>query len=373
MTRKNNVVLILLLLVAFLIPFPQIKISSATLACPIVTPSSIIPYLAPPVHIPIINVTMHVTNDEDTGLVGYWALENYNKTIQVWQFPNGSYVALVLYSGTWNTYAGALSPEHGIDQPVNASGIMMGGYVATFNNTSLAAIKPIIGDIGTYDYLGTKADVLLGKYSNGQTGATGKVDWTSFYFAPHPPNNFNQGLWGWAYALNGQEWCNSKAVNSGEIWTYGLLLSTSLSTVVSFTSSTSSILFSSWFIETLTTTTTSTSTSVSNSVSVSVSNTVTTFTQLTPTYTGTTSVFLISKTSTTTLQSSSVQVSTSTSTTSTTTTTKITATQNQNQTANNSTRPFEISYPVLVIVIAAIAGVGGLLYVVMRRRHSGHE
>ena len=63
---------------------------------------------------PIINVRMSVTNDEDTGFVGYWALDSYQKSIYVWQMPptgpGATFCALVQYSGLWQTFAGALSP-----------------------------------------------------------------------------------------------------------------------------------------------------------------------------------------------------------------------------------------------------------------------
>ena len=60
-----------------------------------------------------LNITYKITNDEDSGNVGYWALDNYNKSVQVWQVPDGSFYAIAKYEGKWNTFAGALSPGAG--------------------------------------------------------------------------------------------------------------------------------------------------------------------------------------------------------------------------------------------------------------------
>jgi len=47
----------------------------------------------------VLNITYKITNDEDSGNVGYWALENYNRHIQVWQLLDGSFYAKGDYEG----------------------------------------------------------------------------------------------------------------------------------------------------------------------------------------------------------------------------------------------------------------------------------
>ena len=39
-----------------------------------------------------LNITYKVTNDEDSKVSGgYWALDNYNKSVQVWRSPAGAF------------------------------------------------------------------------------------------------------------------------------------------------------------------------------------------------------------------------------------------------------------------------------------------
>ena len=44
----------------------------------------------------VLDITHKVTNDEDSGNVGYWALDNYNKHVQVWQAPDGTFYAVAI-------------------------------------------------------------------------------------------------------------------------------------------------------------------------------------------------------------------------------------------------------------------------------------
>src|SRR5512146_1277210 len=70
----------------------------------------------------VLNVTYRATNDEDSGNVGYWALADYNKQLQVWQAPDKiTYYVVGRYTGTWRTFAGALSPGFGTAQSQDAS------------------------------------------------------------------------------------------------------------------------------------------------------------------------------------------------------------------------------------------------------------
>ena len=139
----------------------------------------------------VVNVTYKVTNDEDSGNAGYWALDSYNKQLQVWQ-----------------TFAGALSPGSGVTQTRDASGLFEGGYVATFEFSG--TINPggykANGNIGAFDLQGTKTDVLLGTYGAGQTGPPEPVSVLGLYFPGYQP--FDYINWGWTYHYRNQSWNN---------------------------------------------------------------------------------------------------------------------------------------------------------------------
>ena len=62
-----------------------------------------------------------MANDEDSGMVGYWALDNYTETVTVWQESSRELYAFVYYSGTWTAYAGALSPQVGTPEAQGGS------------------------------------------------------------------------------------------------------------------------------------------------------------------------------------------------------------------------------------------------------------
>jgi hypothetical protein len=180
---------------------------------------------------PIINVRMSVTNDEDSGFDGYWALDNYQKSIYVWQMPPtgpaATFCALVQYSGLWQTFAGAISPASqptnppGVTQPSDGNGPMSGGYVSGPFTGVYNPTKPTSGFIGSFDCGGTKADILKG-YSNLQTGNPHCPDWTTFYFTGGA--TFPEPTWGWIYTQGdgvgyGNLWANIASGSFGDIVT----------------------------------------------------------------------------------------------------------------------------------------------------------
>jgi hypothetical protein len=163
----------------------------------------------------IVNVHYKVTNDEDSGFVGYWALDNYEKHIMIWADPkDGSYWAIARYEGTFTTFAGALSPQNGVQESSDATGHFVGGYTLHFTGTFNPKIATH-GDLGTFDFGGTKSDILLGSYGNGQTGNSGTTfNVLSQYFTGENDINF---YWGWAYAYKDQMWTNFVTGSSGDI------------------------------------------------------------------------------------------------------------------------------------------------------------
>ncbi|MEI6727165.1 MAG: hypothetical protein WCN81_13195 [Actinomycetes bacterium] len=130
--------------------------AGAALACPRAHP------------VLVMNVTYKVTNDEASGNVGYWALRDFTRHVQVWRMPDGSFSWESRFEGRWTTFAGALSPGAGVPQAANGWGRFEGVLNGTFTSDPYI---PVRGYLGTYDAGGTKADVLLGTYDAGQTGA----------------------------------------------------------------------------------------------------------------------------------------------------------------------------------------------------------
>jgi hypothetical protein len=162
----------------------------------------------------VINITYKVTNDEDSGNVGYWALDNYNKLLQVWSVPDGSFYAVAKYNGKWHTFEGALSPGAGVVEGNDATGTFHGGYRATFQATSCSRT---FGNVGSYDFGGTKADILLGTYGAGQTGSTTPFNALSTYCPGYDGATFNYINWGWSYRYRSQAWFNFMSGTTGDI------------------------------------------------------------------------------------------------------------------------------------------------------------
>jgi hypothetical protein len=181
-----------------------------------------------PIPTQVLNIQYNVQNDEDTGINGYWAMDNYVETVQVWQLTANSYEAVVVDQGTFTTYTGALSPQAGVPEQTGSSGAtgtMYGEYVATFTATSFNPNNlPVYGNLGTKNYGGTKSDILLGLYTNGQKGDANKFDPITTYFAGIPSSgtgSLNYVSWGWTYTYSSgtttQVWNNNNAQNSGDI------------------------------------------------------------------------------------------------------------------------------------------------------------
>jgi len=164
----------------------------------------------------VLDISYIVTNDEDSGFVGYWALDTYLKTVQVWQDPNvlTNFYVIATYLGLFQTFKGALSPEAGTLEPCNGIGVMQGGYFASFTATGFTLES---GFVGTYNFGGTKADILLGSYGAGQTGdLTATFSWTS-YFTGY--SDFSYINWGWTYYYGSQTWVNALSGSYGDIIT----------------------------------------------------------------------------------------------------------------------------------------------------------
>jgi hypothetical protein len=167
----------------------------------------------------VLSITWTVVNDEDSGFAGYWALDTYKSTVDVWLLGSGPFAGDFYwehtYSGVFQVPQGALSPgetgvtPNAVPQPAAGYGTFVGGdwgYIT--GERFLVGGHPTNGNLGTKNYGGTTADLLLGTYGNGQTGAPTAYSWYATYFSPADPSetNLTYGMggnaWGFVYTLN---------------------------------------------------------------------------------------------------------------------------------------------------------------------------
>lgn len=188
---------------------------------------------------PIINARMNIRNAEDKGTVGYWALDSYVESFVIWQntgtTPN-TFCALLQYSGTWRTFAGALSPQNGTSQAINGAGNMEGAIVkiltgsflgpyckptATKPCTGTHSKKPLNGLIGTFNFGGNQSQIMLGTYANQK--AFNPTNFLTFYFATGYTIT-SQPIWSFIYIRSGgvgygNMWVDDLAGSFGDIVT----------------------------------------------------------------------------------------------------------------------------------------------------------
>jgi hypothetical protein len=168
----------------------------------------------------VTTITQTITNDEDSGFAGYWALDNYVKTVQVWNLGGNNFVALADYVGTFTTYTDDLSPQVGATEGGTGTGAYLGSYVGTFTYTGTNPASVIT--LPSASFGGTTADLAKDTYGNGQVGDTSAVSWFSTYFSGASTLTLTQ--WGWTYLYsanagdyNGQMWNNYVSGSNGDI------------------------------------------------------------------------------------------------------------------------------------------------------------
>lgn len=154
----------------------------------------------------VLNVTYKVTNDVDSGFHMNWALDNYNKRVQVWQTGESTFYVVASYEGKWQTFLGVPSPGAGLAQGDDGSGTFQGGYTATFDYTG--PVEKAAGYIGTYDFGGGDT---LGNAPN-------PYNVLEEYFPGYSGFAFTDGGdgWSWTYHYRSQTWLNAGGVSEAD-------------------------------------------------------------------------------------------------------------------------------------------------------------
>lgn len=241
--KKMALVLLLMVSALALATFTYAPNEAQAILCSPVTAQSL-PHV-PAGSILLLNITMNLQNDEDSGNLGWWAVDNLSQEITLWRVSDGSYYVRALDNGTWYTFAGAKSPQNGYGESADGSGPFQGGYIALLSSVNVfTPSMSLTGFLGTFDFGGTKAKILGNIGPNGTIQSSGLRFWSLFYFnsgtgfAFSSPNSLP--TWGWLYTYLDQEsWCNTSAApSSGDINTAPALLTSSTST--QFLTSTSS-------------------------------------------------------------------------------------------------------------------------------------
>jgi hypothetical protein len=189
-------------------------------------------------------LTWYTVDDEDSGFAGYWAMDTYSNTLDVWELSNGSFYWEHTYKGVFEVPQGAVSPgetgttPNAVPEPAPGYGTFEGGdygYIASTERFTPGS-SATTGNLGTLNYGGTTSDILLGTYGAGQVGDAAPFNWYTAYFTPGSGADFYYGdsgnAWGFVYALNNafatnpagssdssNLWCNFGAGDFGDIVT----------------------------------------------------------------------------------------------------------------------------------------------------------
>ena len=155
---------------------------------------------------PVINVTGKILHDVDSGLAGNWALDEINRSIQVWLQTDGNYCAIVRNSGQFDAQAGVTSPGTTGVLTGDEDGTFEGGYTLIIDG--VLATTPTLktkGNIGTIDYQCNLAGT-----------CPGYVSWLTQYFST--VNTYDYSWWGWIYHGVQDSWVNSSDGNTGDVF-----------------------------------------------------------------------------------------------------------------------------------------------------------
>lgn len=153
----------------------------------------------------VANITLKVQNSMDSGVGGnYWAFDNYNRLIKIYQTGDSTFTAVVQDVGKFTTVQGT-SPAGTSTVAGGITGALKGGYTMTITGT-FDPQYATFGNIGKFDY---QCDPGAGTCSNA-------FNWLNAYF--DTGYTYSYDSWGWTYHTGRYgSWTNSSGGNSGDI------------------------------------------------------------------------------------------------------------------------------------------------------------
>jgi hypothetical protein len=158
----------------------------------------------------ILSVWWAFNHYEDGEFFGYFALDSGLYSITAWQAPDGSFYALELYGGGYQTYQGVPSPVAGTPEPRTGFGPWIQADFFHITGTFTPGSMVTHGYIGVVNAGGSKTDVLNGTYAN-QNGNARGIDLSFGYFNNYTGANFadlhDDLSWDYLYLPNGAEYC----------------------------------------------------------------------------------------------------------------------------------------------------------------------
>ncbi len=170
----------------------------------------------------VLYVNSNVLNDPDSGDQGNWAIDNFTRTIKVWQIGPTSFTAVYNDTGTSSIIAGAPSPKNGVIQPANGTATMVGNtnitFTATGFNSSYDSSLIANNSIGTLNMKETPADLLANRFNASAPTQSTLNYYLNQYFTGVSSINVPTG--GWTYVYKGpvggtQSWTDAVSTNWG--------------------------------------------------------------------------------------------------------------------------------------------------------------
>ncbi|MGC2288519.1 MAG: hypothetical protein WA688_01500 [Thermoplasmata archaeon] len=208
-------------------PGKQLGVAKCTVTGNVVTDKFTAPEKAAKANL-VLDISWVATNDEDSGIFGYWALDYYTTDVYVWYATAGVYAGdyywVQTFSGMFESPQGALSPAHGYLENETQVGTLTGGLEGLISGGTFSpGANPVSGSLGELNYSGTTADLLLGTYGSGQVGDANEYNWYAAYFGSS--GTLTEPEWGFVYNANlafsygntAPEWCNFASGNAGDI------------------------------------------------------------------------------------------------------------------------------------------------------------
>ena len=171
-------------------------------------------------------VNGNVINDEAHGNTAYWALQSFERVIQVYQYGIQSYVATFTdFAGSANIPTGAISPGnsaatgHPVLQPANGIAAFNGLENFLFNSSLTGnSMSTSNSSLGTYDAGGGLTDILKNAYSSQSGDSNGNA---TTHYLNYLRNYFSANLltvspanYLWSYSYNSPLGMQTAAYNS---------------------------------------------------------------------------------------------------------------------------------------------------------------